>query len=63
MAKVRLTCDVAEGGTDLTKTKNATLKVTRSKRGFIEFRKGLVVEMTKEGADKWVKRGIAEHVK
>ena len=63
MPQVELLCDVAEGGTDLSKTKNAPLKVTRSKRGIIEFRKGTVITMTNEGAEKWVKRGIAKVVK
>ena len=60
---VELLTDVAEGGQDLAKAgKGARLKVTQSKRGNIEFRKGLVVTMTAEGADKWVKRGIAKVV-
>jgi hypothetical protein len=63
MAHVELLCDVAEGGTDLAKTPHQPLKVTRSKRGIIQFRKGLVVEMTDDGAAKWVKRGIAKVVK
>jgi len=75
--KVKLLEDVAEGGRSLAKAKAAAdgfglgrndpkyprLKVTNTRRGTIEFRKGLIVEMTAEGADKWVKLGIAEAVK
>lgn len=63
MPYVELLCDVAEGGTELAKTPGQPLKVTRTKRGIIEFRKGTVVEMTDDGAGKWVKRGIAKVVK
>ena len=63
MPYVELLCDVAEGGTDLAKTPNAPLKVTRSRRGVIRFVKGTIVSMTDDGAAKWVKRGIAKIVK
>lgn len=69
---VELLTDVAEGGQDLTKAgKNATLKVIykrvmgkdgQMERHPVPFRKGLVITMTEEGADKWVKRGIAKVV-
>jgi hypothetical protein len=62
MPQVELLCDVAEGGTDLSKTPRQPLKVTRTKRGIIEFRKGTVVMMTDDGAKKWVDRGIAKLV-
>jgi hypothetical protein len=60
---VELLCDVGEGGVDLAKAgEDVPLKVTQTKRGRIGFHKGLVVTMTEEGADKWVKRGIAKVV-
>ena len=73
---VELLCDVAEGGRDLAKACAAAdafglgksnalyprLKVTVSRRGRIEYVKGLVVEMTLDGAAKWVERGIGKIV-
>jgi hypothetical protein len=76
MKHVELLCDVAEGGRDLAKAQAAAdafglgktdpkyprLKVTVSKRGRIEFRKGLIVDMNDDGAAKWVERGIGKVV-
>lgn len=76
MAYVELLVDVAEGGRDLAKAQAAAdafglgksdpkypqLKVTHGKRGRLEFRKGLVVTMTDEGAAKWVAAGIGKVV-
>lgn len=73
---VQLLCDVAEGGRNLAEAQKAAdafglgksdakyprLKVTVSKRGRIEYRKGLVVEMNDDGAKKWVERGIGKIV-
>ena len=73
---VELLVDVAEGGRDLAKAQAAAdefglgkkdpkyprLKVTVSKRGRIEFRKGLVITMNADGAAKWVERGIGKIV-
>jgi hypothetical protein len=72
MAYVKLLVDVAEGGRDLAKAQKAAddfglgkthpsypvLKVTNTRRGRIEYRAGLVITMTDQGAAKWVKRGI-----
>jgi len=77
MAKVKLLEDVAEGGRSLAKARAAAdgfglgksdpkyprLKVTNTRRGTIEYRAGLIVEMTPDGAAKWIKQGIAEAVK
>jgi hypothetical protein len=74
--QVRLLVDVAEGGRDLARAQAAAdefglgktdpkyprLKVTDTKRGIVEYRAGLVVEMTAPGAAKWIERGIAEAV-
>lgn len=76
MPQVELLEDVAEGGRSLAKARAAAdglglgknspnypqLKVTVSKRGRIEYRKGLVVTMTDDGAKKWVERGIGKVV-
>ena len=76
MQYVELLVDVAEGGRDLAKAREAAdafglgkrdpkyprLKVTVSKRGRIEFLKGLVITMTDEGAVKWAERGIGRVV-
>lgn len=76
MPYVELLVDVAEGGRDLQKAQEAAdafglgkndpkyprLKVTDTRRGIIEYRKGLVVTMTNEGAAKWVERGIGKVV-
>ena len=76
MKYIELLEDVAEGGRSLIKAcaaanefglgkndpKYPRLKVTVSKRGRIEYRKGLVVTMTDEGAAKWVERGIGRVV-
>ena len=76
MPYVELLEDIAEGGRSLAKAmeaadafglgKNAPnyprLKVTSTRRGVIEYRKGLVVTMTDEGAAKWVERGIGKIV-
>ena len=76
MQYVELLEDVAEGGRSLVKAgaaadefglgktdpKYPRLKVTNGRRGRIEFRKGLVVTMTDEGAAKWVERGIGRVV-
>lgn len=73
---VELLCDVAEGGRDLAKAQAAAdafglgksdpkypqLKVTNSKRGRIEYRKGLVINMTEPDAAKWADRGIGKVV-
>ena len=74
MKQVELLVDVAEGGRDLEKAQAAAdafgldkkapnyprLKVTNTRRGVTEYRKGLVVTMTDEGAEKWVERGIGK---
>lgn len=74
--KVELTADVAEGGRDLAKARAAAdafglgksdpkyprLKVTVSKRGRIEYVKGLVIDMNPDGAAKFVERGIGRIV-
>ncbi len=76
MPQVELLVDVAEGGRDLAKARAAAddfgldkkdpkypvLKVTSGRRGRLEFRKGLIITMTKEGADKWSKKGIGKIV-
>src|SRR5688500_18167806 len=76
MPYVELLEDVAEGGRSLAKacaaadafgldkgdSKYPRLKVTLSKLGRIEFRKGLVVMMNDDGAKKWVDRGIGKVV-
>lgn len=76
MPYVELLEDVAEGGRSLAKAEAAAtafglgkadpkyprLKVTLTKRGRIEFRKGLVIFMNNDGADKWSKRGIGKVV-
>jgi hypothetical protein len=76
MQYVELLEDVAEGGRDLVKAREAAdafglgktdpkyprLKVTTGRRGRTEYRKGLVVTMTDEGAAKWVERGIGRVV-
>lgn len=76
MKYVKLLVDVAEGGRDLAKAQEAAdafglgkthpsypvLKVTNTRRGRVEFRKGLVVAMTAPGAQKWVDRGLCEIV-
>ncbi len=73
---VELLEDVAEGGRSLEKARAAAdafglgksdpkyprLKVTNSKRGRIEFVKGLVVCMNEDGAAKWIERGIGKEV-
>lgn len=74
--KVQLLEDVAEGGRSLAKATAAAdafglgkndpkyprLKVTVTKRGVVEFVAGTVVEMTAEGAQKWIDAGIAKAV-
>lgn len=74
--RVELIADVAEGGRDLVKAKAAAdafglgksdpkyprLKVTTSKRGRIEYVKGLVIDMNPDGAAKYVERGIGKIV-
>ena len=74
--KVELIQDVAEGGRSLKDACAAAdgfglskkapnypqLKVTTSKRGRIEYVKGSIVEMTAEGAKKWIDRGLAKAV-
>jgi hypothetical protein len=76
MAYVKLLVDVAEGGRDLAKAQAAAddfglgktdpkyprLKVTVTRRGRLEYRAGLIITMTDEGAAKWVERGIGEVV-
>ena len=76
MKRVELLVDVAEGGRDLAKARAAAdafglgksdpkyprLKVTDTRRGHVEYRKGLVVAMTDDGAAKWVERGIGKVV-
>jgi hypothetical protein len=76
MAYVKLLVDVAEGGRDLAKARAAAddfglgksdpkyprLKVTATRRGVIEYRAGLIITMTDEGAAKWVERGIGQIV-
>jgi len=73
---VELLVDVAEGGRDLAKAQAAAdafglgeadpkyprLKLTHTRRGVTEFRKGLKVEMNDDGAAKWVKAGIGKIV-
>lgn len=74
--KVELLEDVAEGGRGLAKAQAAAdafglgkgdpkyprLKVTTSKRGRIEYVKGLVIDMNPDGAAKFVERGIGKVV-
>lgn len=74
--KVQLLEDVAEGGRSLAKAcahadgfglgksdpKYPRLKVTVTRRGRVEFVAGTVVEMTDEGAAKWIDAGIAKAV-
>jgi len=76
MPYVELLVDVAEGGRDLSKAqasadafglgktdpKYPRLKVTNSRRGRIEFKKGLVITMTEPDAAKWAERGIGKVV-
>lgn len=62
IVQVELLCDVAEGGVDLAKNPDRPLKVTRTPRGVTQFKKGAIVTMTHDGAEKWVKRGIAKLV-
>ena len=76
MLYVELLEDVAEGGRSLAKAQAAAdafglgkadpkyprLKVTRTKRGVIEFVKGTIVLMNDDGAKKWVLRGIGKVV-
>jgi len=73
---VELLCDVAEGGRDLAKAQAAAdafvlgksdpkyprLKVTITRRGRTEYRKGLVICMTEPDAAKWSERGIGKVV-
>lgn len=76
VVKVELLDNVAEGGRSLAKARAAAdafglgksdpkypqLKVTNSKRGRIEFVKGLVITMTEPDAAKWAERGIGKVV-
>lgn len=73
---VELLEDVAEGGRSFAKAEEAAkalgfsrnhpeyprLKVTNGRSGRIEFKKGLVITMPKDGADKWVDSGIGKIV-
>ena len=76
MPYIELLEDVAEGGRSLAKAcaaadafglgksdpKYPRLKITDTKRGVVEFRKGLVITMNDDGAAKWVKAGIGKVV-
>lgn len=76
VVSVELLDDVAEGGRSLSKAMKAAddcglgkadpkypkLKVTNTRRGVTEYKKGLVIQMTEEGAAKYAERGIGKVV-